>query len=524
MRSKIFITGFMATGKSTTGRILARTIGYKFIDTDYTIVKQTGKTIAEIFEEEGEEYFRELEERVIESLAAAEGDFVISLGGGAILSNKNLQTIKRHGALISLTADIDTILERSALSPEKRPLLVEKNRAEIETLLKSRMSYYEKGDFIVDTSGREKEEIADLCLALIDGITVKLERKSYDILIDENIYDFIPCFTQKYTSQTIISSKKIFDLHGKKIADCLKNPNIILLEEGEENKNINTIEDIYNQLLEKGVDRYGLIIALGGGVIGDMSGFVASTYQRGIAFVQFPTTLLAAVDSSIGGKTGINHEKGKNLIGTFYQPNAVFIDPTTIKTLPERELKSGIAEVIKYGVIYDRNFFDYLKENSEQILAGDLESLEYIINCAAAIKADVVAADEQEQHLRAVLNFGHTVGHALETITNYKQYTHGETVAIGMAIVSKIALSLDMCYKSVVDEITSILELYSLPTTIPADTDLDKLMKIMHGDKKAKGNIINFILPKSIGEVAISSVDESVILKVLQEEIKVKAK
>jgi len=518
MRSKIFITGFMATGKSTTGRILARTIEYKFVDTDYTIVKQTGKTIPEIFSTQGEEYFRELEEKVLEQLATTPGEYVISLGGGAILSNKNLQTIKKYGTLISLTADIDTILERAALSPEKRPLLVENNREEVEALLKMRTSYYEKGDFIVDTSKLGKEEIADICLSLIDGITVKLERRSYDILIDANVYKYLPCFTQKYTSQTVITNKKIYDLHGDKLMSVLQNPHLILLEDGEEYKNLRTIEQIYNQLLENKVDRYGLILALGGGVIGDMAGFVASTYQRGIDFVQLPTTLLAAVDSSIGGKTGINHENGKNLIGTFYQPNAVFIDPTIFTTLPEREMRSGMAEVIKYGVIYDKDFFEYLKLNANEIMSGDLDALEYIISCSAAIKADIVAADEREQHIRAVLNLGHTVGHAIETITNYKRFTHGETVAIGMAMTARIAHSLDMCYKSVIDEIDNILALYSLPSKIPADLDIDKIIKIMHGDKKAKANIINFILPKAIGETSIRPVDEDVIRKVLIEE------
>ena len=259
---------------------------------------------------------------------------------------------------------------------------------------------------------------------------------------------------------------------------------------------------LHGELLKSKFDRSSLLIALGGGVIGDITGFVASTYMRGIRFIQVPTTLLSQVDSSVGGKTGVNHPLGKNMIGTFYQPSLVVIDINTLKTLPHREFLSGMSEVIKYGIIADRKLFDYLQTNREDILSfGD--SIIHIIKRSCEIKADVVSKDEQEAGLRAILNFGHTIGHAIETVTGYKKYLHGEAIAIGMCAAAELAVKSGILNAKETAHIRKLIESYNLPVMIPDDLKASELIEAMEIDKKVTAGKIKFILPETIGAVRI---------------------
>jgi 3-dehydroquinate synthase len=281
----------------------------------------------------------------------------------------------------------------------------------------------------------------------------------------------------------------------------------IEIPEGEEFKNIETLKYIYDSLVSANLDRGSFLVALGGGVIGDITGFAAATYLRGISYIQVPTSLLAQVDSSVGGKTGINHEKGKNLIGAFYQPRMVVIDVSTLDTLPEREFISGLAEVVKYGIVHDRNFFDFIFNNVDKFLDRDKNCLMSAVARSCEIKASVVTKDERESGLRAILNFGHTIGHAIESLTEYKTYLHGEAVSIGMAQAARISEKMGYSVGADTDRIVTLLKKLKLPVDLPSFSAGSYLDAILH-DKKVKDGRITFVLNNGIGAYSLANISD----------------
>ncbi len=286
---------------------------------------------------------------------------------------------------------------------------------------------------------------------------------------------------------------------------------VVTVPDGEAYKTLATVEDILNECFEQKLDRKSLLIAFGGGVIGDMTGFTASLYQRGIDFIQIPTTLLSQVDASVGGKTGVNNAYGKNLIGAFYQPKAVYIDPAFLKTLPPREFAAGVAEVIKMAVMFDRSFFDYLKEAD----FSKEETIKEMIRRSVELKASVVNQDEKEAGIRAVLNYGHTFGHVVENETHYSTYLHGEAVSIGMVMANALAVALDLMTQSEADEVKMLLERASLPTRY-AIKDVDDFYEHFFLDKKSAKGSIKFILPKGLGgHTMVTDIDPAIVKKVL---------
>ncbi|MCL4409075.1 MAG: 3-dehydroquinate synthase [Gammaproteobacteria bacterium] len=278
---------------------------------------------------------------------------------------------------------------------------------------------------------------------------------------------------------------------------------VALMEDGEQFKSLDSFRSIIDSLIEKNVSRDCIIVALGGGVVGDLAGFIAATWQRGVPFVQVPTTLLAQVDLRLGGKTAINHPGGKNLVGAFHQPNAVLIDIETLTTLPEREFLAGLAEVIKYGIMADVTFFEWLEANLSAVLARDADALIYAIRRSCEIKADVVAADETEQGVRALLNLGHTFGHAIESATGYQSWLHGEAVAAGMLLATRLDVETGHLQADAGTRITQLLQRSGLPLTPPATMTTDDWIALMSRDKKVKAGKIRFILPTEIGAAAI---------------------
>ena len=287
--------------------------------------------------------------------------------------------------------------------------------------------------------------------------------------------------------------------------------NVVVIPDGEEYKTLATVENILNECFEHKLDRKSLLIAFGGGVIGDMTGFTASLYQRGIDFVQIPTTLLSQVDASVGGKTGVNNSYGKNLIGAFYQPKAVYIDPVFLKTLPPREFAAGVAEVVKMAVMFDKDFFAYL----QGVDLTKEESIKEMIRKSVELKASVVNQDEKEAGIRAVLNYGHTFGHVVENETKYKTYLHGEAVAIGMVMANALAVELDIFSQEEADKVKALLEKSSLPTQYVIK-DVDDFYEHFYLDKKSAKGSIKFILPNGMGKhKMLANIDESVIKKVL---------
>ncbi|MCK5722900.1 MAG: 3-dehydroquinate synthase [Gammaproteobacteria bacterium] len=361
-------------------------------------------------------------------------------------------------------------------------------------------------------------------------IRVNLKKQidnSYDIIIGENLLNKIP----KELKQRPLANKYIIitDSNGEKLygnsllKEMKKNglkTYLISFKAGEKSKTRKTKETIENRMMEYDLGRDTLVIAVGGGVVGDIAGFVAATYYRGISYIQVPTTLLAFADSSIGGKTAVDTGFGKNLIGAFHQPKRVYIDTTTLKTLPKKEMKNGIAETIKHAVIKDKGFFRYLEKNVKQLIKKDPVVIEYITKRNCEIKAKIVEMDEKEKGQRKILNYGHTIGHAIEAASNYKM-THGNAVALGMVAAAKI--SIELGYMSMKDMIrqNNLIEAAKLPVILP-DIGIENIIKAMQYDKKIIDDKIMFVLPKKIGDVFFTDEVSLKLVKKVLDELKVK--
>jgi 3-dehydroquinate synthase len=341
------------------------------------------------------------------------------------------------------------------------------------------------------------------------AIEVDLAERSYPIYIGKSVLSDKALFEQHVTSNQvlIVTNETVAPLYLSQIESHLSNVNYeaLILSDGETYKSLDSFNQIISRLMEKKYSRTCILIALGGGVIGDLTGFAAACYQRGVKFIQVPTTLLAQVDSSVGGKTAVNHPLGKNMIGAFHQPVAVFADTEVLSTLPDRELSAGLAEVIKYGIIRDIEFYDWLEENIELVRKRDDDALEYIINRSCVNKAEVVAEDERESGIRAILNLGHTFGHAIETALSYKEWLHGEAVGCGMLMAADLSMRLGLIEEAKVDGIRSLLERTNLPTQIHKDVSLEQMFENMKVDKKSRDGVLYLILLNDIGNVFVTS-------------------
>jgi 3-dehydroquinate synthase len=350
-------------------------------------------------------------------------------------------------------------------------------------------------------------------------LNVKLEERSYPIYIGQNLLSDSALLCKHISGQKVmlVSNDVVSPLYLEQVISTLsiggKSVDKVVLPDGEVHKNLTTLNLIFDGLLTGKHGRDTCIVALGGGVIGDMAGFAASCYQRGVEFIQIPTTLLSQVDSSVGGKTAVNHALGKNMIGAFYQPNAVYIDIDCLKTLPAREFAAGMAEVIKYGIIWDKKFYQWLKLNRDAIIALDANVLISMVETCCAIKADVVAQDEHEHGVRALLNFGHTFGHAIESEQGYGVWLHGEAVAAGSVIAAKTAQLLGHITDTEFEDIKFIFNIFDLPICKPETMKFDAFMEHMAVDKKVLAGKLRFILPKGIGHAEVISGIENNMLK-----------
>jgi 3-dehydroquinate synthase len=338
-------------------------------------------------------------------------------------------------------------------------------------------------------------------------LTVDLGERSYPIYIGENLLGDNErlCGHIPGKNVLVVSNDTVAPLYLDKILTLLAGKHVesCILPDGEEYKNLETLNTIYDVLLGKKLDRNTTIIALGGGVIGDMAGFAAASYQRGVHLIQIPTTLLAQVDSSVGGKTAVNHRLGKNMIGAFYQPRAVITDTVTLNTLPARELSAGIAEVIKYGLIRDLPFFDWLQVNMPRLMERDADALAYAIETSCRNKAEVVAADEKESGQRALLNLGHTFGHAIEAGLGYGNWLHGEAVAAGMCMAARMSHQLGWITTDDIHRITRMIAQAKLPVHAPAELSTERFVELMSVDKKVMDGVLRLVLLKDIGHAVI---------------------
>ncbi len=340
-------------------------------------------------------------------------------------------------------------------------------------------------------------------------LTVNLKERSYPIYIGQDLLDQLELLTPFIQSQQvlIVSNDTVAPLYLEKILDGLRHfqCETVILPDGEQYKTLDTANLIFGALLEHRFDRQCTLIALGGGVVGDITGFAAACYQRGVNFIQIPTTLLAQVDSSVGGKTGVNHPLGKNMIGAFHQPQCVLIDTDTLNTLDDQQLSAGLAEVIKYGLIFDADFFAWLESNIHSLLARDAKQLTYAIERSCQNKADVVAADERESGQRALLNLGHTFGHAIESGMGYGAWLHGEAIGVGMLMAADLSHRQGNFSQEQLRRTHTLIAAAKLPVKTPAGMDAERFLELMSVDKKVQSGIIRLVLLSGIGASHVSA-------------------
>lgn len=534
----------MGAGKTTIGRVLARELGKTFIDSDHEIEARTGASIPWIFEIEGEPGFRRREADVIRDLAGREG-IVLATGGGAVLNADTRALLKSRGTVIYLRASVNSILARTA-HDKNRPLLQTADpRKRLEELTQQRDPLYrEVADLVIDTGRPNVQSMALTILAQLAAfrkphgwtgnqpsrdpmleatnttLNVELGERSYPIVIGAGLLDDPELLARHVGARqvAIVSNATVAPLYLERVAAPLRARGRevipIVLPDGEEHKNWASLMQVFDALLANKCDRKTTLVALGGGVIGDLTGYAASSYMRGVPFVQVPTTLLAQVDSSVGGKTGINHPLGKNMIGAFYQPRAVIADTGTLASLPGRELAAGLAEVIKHGAIIDPAYFEWIERNIDKLLARDPAALAHAIARSCEIKADVVRQDEREGGLRAILNFGHTFGHAIEAGLGYGKWLHGEAVGCGMVMAADLSCRLGYIERACVERVRALVKATGLPTAAP-DLGTARWLELMEVDKKNEGGAIKFILLKPLGSAYVTAVPHETLLETL---------
>ncbi len=529
----------MGAGKTTIGRILARKLGKRFIDSDHEIEARTGASIPWIFEIEGEQSFRRREQDVIRDLTAQDG-IVLATGGGAVLSAENRANLKAHGTVIYLRANVASILVRTS-HDKNRPLLQTADpRKKIEELSAQREPLYmEIADLVIDTGRPNVQSMVHTILTQLEALdrqgggepremiesssirlNVDLGERSYPIDIGPTVLKDAQGLAKYVSSRkvAIVTNTTVAPLYLERIAAPLRAAGRevipVILPDGEEFKNWDSLMQVFDALLANKCDRKTTMIALGGGVIGDLTGYAAASYMRGVPFIQVPTTLLSQVDSSVGGKTGINHPLGKNMIGAFYQPRAVLADTSTLATLPERELSAGLAEVIKHGAIIDAVFFDWIEQNIARLRAREPAALAHAISRSCEIKADVVRQDEREGGLRAILNFGHTFGHAIEAGLGYGAWLHGEAVGCGMVMAADLSQRMGFIDAATVARVRALVAAAGLPTVAP-DLGTERWLELMEVDKKNEGGAIKFILLKPLGSPSITNAPAELLLATL---------
>jgi len=545
MAGNIFLVGLMGSGKTTVGRALARKLNKRFIDSDHEIESRTGVSIPVIFEIEGEASFRAREAEVIKELTARD-DIVLATGGGAILNAESRKFLQERGTVIYLRASVNSILQRTR-HDKNRPLLKTADpRKKLEELEHERHPLYQQTAHVIIETGRPhinhlvQQIVEKLPLShktppisetmktvhinasgqSVQTLKVELGERSYPIFIGQNILDDEKILQGSIQAKrvVIVTNDVVAPLYLDKLQKRLtllnKEVSAVVLRDGEEFKTWESLMRIFDHLLAEKCDRKTILLALGGGVIGDMTGFAAATYMRGIPFVQVPTTLLSQVDSSVGGKTGINHPAGKNMIGAFYQPQAVIADTATLNSLPDNELSAGIAEVIKHGAITDLAFFEWLEANMTAIRQRKPEALAHVIVRSCEIKANIVRQDEREGGLRAILNFGHTFGHAIEAGLGFGTWLHGEAVGCGMVLAAEAAYKVG--YIDFMQR-TRLIQLVSdagLPTS-PPQLGFQRWLELMEVDKKNEGGKIRFILIKPLGTAVITEIESQVLSEIL---------
>ncbi|HOU15899.1 MAG TPA: 3-dehydroquinate synthase [Anaerolineae bacterium] len=536
----LVLTGFMGTGKTTVGREVARRLGRAFVDMDDIIAARAGKPIPRIFAENGEAAFRALEAAVCAELSAQDG-LVIATGGGALVDAENRRVMQRGGVVICLDATPDEILRRVGDNHERPLLNVADPRAEVARLLAARREAYAAIPWHVQTDGRAVEDVATQVLALAETITlpVKYPGGEYPIHIGRGLLAHLggamrAAGVREGTAVAIVTNPVVAAAgavgdrpeqgYAGRAEAALREagyrPFVCTIFDGEQHKTLDTVRALYEQFLAGQLDRSGVVLALGGGVTGDIAGFAAATFMRGTRFVQMPTSLLAMTDASVGGKTGVDLPQGKNLVGAFKQPELVLIDLDVLDTLPEAEFRSGVAEVLKHGVIGAPELLEKMQEARGKMQETNiLHPASCILHPASLarslqVKIDIVEEDPFERGRRAVLNLGHTTAHGLEQVSDFT-LRHGDAVSIGMVAAARIAEALGRAEAGLAARIADVLAAWGLPVTCPPYS-VDAVRQAMTHDKKKQGKGLCWILPRAIGDVTIADdVPEGLVRQIL---------
>lgn len=506
-QTTIFLYGPPGSGKTTIGKCLADTLNLPFFDLDAEIVYRWGCSITQIFSLHGEAVFRETEKQEIE-LLLARGEAVIALGGGSLVDPAVRALAQDHGTVLCLHAAPGELLYRlsNAADPGdqnyQRPLLAGDVASKLADLLSNRAEHYASFPARLDTTRHDPNQATWEAQILLGRFRVgKQTSQPYDVYVQPGGLDSIGRMISQrglHGPVALVADSNIAPLYAVRVAASLESAglsnHLVVIAAGESNKSIASAKKLWDSFLDAGLDRGSTAIALGGGVVGDLTGFAASTYMRGIQWVNLPTSLLAMVDASLGGKTGVDIPRGKNLVGTFHPPALVLADPDVLTTLPEAEFRSGMVEVIKHGTIKDPGLLEMCAVYKSAICE--------LVSRAMAVKVRIIENDPYEKGVRAALNLGHTVGHALELVSEYR-LRHGEAVAIGMVVEARLAERLGLAVQGLSLHIASILAGMDLPVAIPSDLDRAAIRRVMGVDKKKARGRVRFTLPARIGQVEI---------------------
>ena len=514
----IVLVGLMGAGKTSIGRRLAARLGLPFLDADAEIELAAGRSVRELFENFGERYFRDGERRVIRRVLAGE-PLVLATGGGAYMDDETRAIIRRDAVCVWLRAKLPTLLRRVA-NRAHRPLLNAGDPAEIlGAMMAQRHPVYAEADIVVDCTDESPDATTGHVLDALAGwqaprrLSLALSGGSYDVVVGDRLLAragalLAPVLPQRRA--VVITDDIVARLHLPALLEGLAQTGVavrqIVVPAGETSKDMASFARVVDELLDGAPERRTTVIALGGGVVGDLAGFVAATTLRGLPLVQIPTSLLAQVDSSVGGKTGINTRQGKNLLGAFHQPRMVLADISTLSTLPPRELRAGYAEIAKAGLIGDAGFFAWCEAHAAALLAGDREVQTEAVLRACAFKAQVVGDDEREEQPdggRALLNLGHTFGHALEAEAGYGAILHGEAVAAGIGLAFRLSAELGLCDRADGERVVAHLAAVGLPAELALLNrrfSAASLIAHMQRDKKMRDGRLHFILARGIGQ------------------------
>jgi 3-dehydroquinate synthase len=499
----VFVYGPPGSGKSTVAKVLAGELHLPFLDLDAEIESASGRSVREIFAEEGEAAFRALERNALQPVVSVSSG-VIALGGGTLLDPANRETVEDAGPVVVLGASPGTLLSRLGDGASARPLLADDPRRRLEELLSRRAEHYRSFAHRVDTEDLSAGEVVSEIHVLAGAFRLEGSGDDCDIRTGAGLLERLGTALRRRglgDPVAVISDSNVGPLHGPRVVQSLSEAGYEVhrfdLAAGEEHKTVASVSRLWEFLLEAGLERDSTVVALGGGVVGDLAGFAAATFLRGVPWIAVPTSLLAMVDASIGGKTGANLPQGKNLVGAFRSPRLVLADPDVLQTLPEAEMTNGLAEVVKHGVIGDPSLFDRCAAG----VGGATSDRCSLVRRAMAVKVGVVSEDPGEKGRRAVLNLGHTVGHALEQVSGYR-VRHGEAVAIGMVAEARLAERLGVAREQgLAERIAGVLSEAGLPIALPTGTDPPAVLEATAVDKKRVGGKVPFALPIRVGEV-----------------------